>query len=269
MFVVGAVAAVAVGGVWLSRKIVQTVLYPGVHLTNDRVKMTFSFGVPICTFRPSNADEKKNLGWIVYSHGNGETIDNWNTQKCCQQLADRTGYSVLTYEYPEYGAAKTSQKTIKISQDSIKSNMMRAVEYLESEEKANANDIVFYGLSLGSGPAAWAASRWNQCKGLILVSAHSSVLRIVCDMTSLPRMACSSIVPRSARWDNLKSLSNVKCPVLIVHGQDDNLIGVQHARENRAATKHAASKMHVDPNGSHNLDNHFVEEHVCVWLDSL
>ena len=59
-------------------------------------------------------------------------------------------------------------------------------------------------------------------------------------------------------------LSGVRCPVLIVHGEKDELIGVDHAREIIRRVKRD-KQLKIVPNGDH-MCTHALESNVGPYI---
>jgi len=100
---------------------------------------------------------------------------------------------------------------------------LTAFRFLFDEVKVRYSQIVLFGRSLGSGPATYLASQYP-VGGLILVSAFSSI-----------RGAVQSIAGSLLAWGvkehfpNIQLISNVSCSTLIIHGENDQLIPLEHS----------------------------------------
>jgi fermentation-respiration switch protein FrsA (DUF1100 family) len=105
--------------------------------------------------------------------------------------------------------------------------------------------IVVHGESLGGGVAAWAAEE-RQPGGLILESAF----------TALPDLAARLYPYLPVRWlcrfkyPTRERLGRIRCPVLILHSADDEMIPPSHGQELFAAAREP--KTFVSLAGSHN-----------------
>ena len=54
------------------------------------------------------------------------------------------------------------------------------------------------------------------------------------------------------KFDNLAQLTTLNLPVFIIHGTNDQLISVDHARKLASVCTHPASQLIIIPNGGHN-----------------
>ena len=147
---------------------------------------------------------------ILYSHGNAEDLG-----RIRQRLEHlRTlGVSVFAYDYRGYG---TSQGTP--SEQNAYQDIEAAYRYLTETLGISPSQIILYGRSLGSGTSVEIASR-EPIAGLILESPFTSTFRVI------TRIA---IVPFD-RFDNLRKIGKVRCPVLFLHGTQDRLIPLHHS----------------------------------------
>ena len=90
----------------------------------------------------------------------------------------------------------------------------------------NVKDIILIGRSMGSGPACELAAKNKQVAALVLLSPYTSLKAAT--RTYLGSIA--SLLVRE-RFENSVVIRDVKCPTLIIHGQNDNIIPESHAIE--------------------------------------
>jgi uncharacterized protein len=156
---------------------------------------------------------------LIFAHGNGEIIDDWiNVLTGFRQR----GIGVMLVEYPGYGRSDGSP-----SEDSITTAMVAAYDVLAKRPDIDPRRIVAYGQSLGGG-AACAWTRQRSIAALILQSTFTSV------RTFAKHYLMPEFLVRDP-FDNLETLRGYPGPVLIIHGQHDELIpfeqGVALAQE--------------------------------------
>ena len=156
---------------------------------------------------------------ILFSHGNS---GNLTIRHHLTKLMLRSGYSVFVYDYQGFGRS-SGKPTIH----GICSDGEAAYDYLVNERGVNPSKIVLYGESLGCSVASYL-STVRPCQGLILQSGFSSLTRIACKHFPLLHAYPPSLYPKPA-LDNLKIVKNAKVPLLIIHGDLDRVIPVQHA----------------------------------------
>ena len=103
-------------------------------------------------------------GLILYFHGNADNLQRWG-----QYTVDFTslGYDVMAIDYPGYGKSPGAP-----SEEGLYQSAELAYEWaLESYAK---EDVIFYGRSMGSGPASYLSSRYP-ARMLILETPFHSV----------------------------------------------------------------------------------------------
>jgi pimeloyl-ACP methyl ester carboxylesterase len=156
---------------------------------------------------------------VLFAHGNGELIDDWVG---AFEPLRRWGAAVLLVEYPGYGRSTGSP-----SQASIAAAMAEAYDRARQRADVDPDRIVAYGRSLGGG-AACALVRERRVAALVLESTFTSVRRLA------RGMLVPGFLVRDP-FDNLAALRDYDGPVLIVHGEHDQLVPVAHARALHAA----------------------------------
>ena len=148
---------------------------------------------------------------ILYIHGNAEDLGD--IRPVLDRL-HRWGFSVFAYDYRGYGTSdgKPSEKNAYQDADA-------AFHYLTQQLKIPAEQIIPYGRSLGGGSATDLAARYPVA-GLILESTFTSAFRVVLPFPLLP----------FDKFANLDKLHQVRSPILVMHGQDDQTIPIQHGQ---------------------------------------
>lgn len=172
-------------------------------------------------FLPARHSEPAPL--IMNTHGNGELIDQWAERVA--PLRD-AGYGVLLVEYPGYGRSEG-----RPSERSITDTMVAAYDWASKNPRVDAARIVGHGRSMGGG-AVGVLARERPLAAMILESTY----------TSLAAMVRAAGVPNFLvvnRLDTLEALKTYAGPVLVLHGESDNVIPVSHARALASASKRA------------------------------
>lgn len=85
--------------------------------------------------------------------------------------------------------------------------------------------IVLIGHSLGTGVVVKYAVENKWVAPIVLISPYKSVPRIVCDSAVMDSLVSKTQFNSIARVDQLK------CGVRIIHGDKDEVINIQHARD--------------------------------------
>lgn len=145
---------------------------------------------------------------FLYSHGNAEDL---NSLVRLSALFRNHGYGILVYDYEGYGASSGVP-----SEPAAYRDVERCWTYLTQECRIPPRDVFIYGRSVGSGPSIWLAERKNP-GGLILQSPFLSAFSVV----------GASWLPWD-RFPNEDRISNVRCPILILHGDADRVVPYSH-----------------------------------------
>ena len=222
---------------------------------------------------------------ILFSHGNAEDLGMmYNRMK---DLAMVLGVNILAYDYTGYGLsipgpAHGNGMTMDASGRSTGSsadnssvegpsenmcyrNIEAAFTYLTQTRKIPPNQIILYGRSLGSGPSCYLAAKsalmGNSIGGLILHSPFLSVFKVVADLNGLD-MAGDI-------FNNEKRARNVRCPTLIIHGKDDEVVPFFHAQRLLAAIpkEFQASPYYVDNMGHNHIESKCREKYIKTVLN--
>lgn len=187
---------------------------------------------------------------IVYFHGNAGSCDTsvWATEEYAE-----AGWGVFIPEYPGYGGnpGTPSEKTIS---DTAKGAMAWA-----RQNGIRTDDIVIVGNSIGSGPAITAAR--EGASALVIISGLTSLKDVVNDNLSY---APTFLI--TDRYDNLSDISKVRAPMLIVHGDRDQLIPYRQGQE---LAKQSGGELITVKNGNHAVAYQGdVQQQIIDWVDS-
>ncbi|KAJ9537612.1 hypothetical protein OSB04_030345 [Centaurea solstitialis] len=149
---------------------------------------------------------------LLYSHGNaadlGQLFDLF------VQLKANLRVNLMGYDYSGYGAS-----TGKPSELNTYADIEAVYECLETEYGVSQEDLILYGQSVGSGPTLHLAARLPRLRGVILHSAILSGLRVVCHVKCT---LCFDI------YKNVNKIRKVKCPTLVIHGTEDDVVNWLH-----------------------------------------
>jgi abhydrolase domain-containing protein 17 len=149
---------------------------------------------------------------ILYNHGNATTLGD--AYRILKEL-QRRGFNVLAYDYRGYG-----RSTGKPSEAKSYIDVETTYHYAVAQLKIPADRLIIFGHSVGGGPATYLASR-QPVGGLILESTFTSVFRVVVPFPLLP----------FDKFPNRDRLTQVKVPILIIHGDQDEVIPFRHGEQ--------------------------------------
>lgn len=149
---------------------------------------------------------------LLVSHGNGEDLGDIRDWLDDMRQA---GFSIFAYDYQGYGTSEG-----KPSEKAAYEDETSAYDFLALKLGTPPDRIIIFGRSVGTGPAVQLAAR-RPAAGLVLQSPFLSAFRVLTRMPILP----------FDRFPNYKRIGHVHCPVLIMHGTSDSVIGIWHGRK--------------------------------------
>jgi pimeloyl-ACP methyl ester carboxylesterase len=186
-------------------------------------------------FKKSDADKT-----LLISHGNGANI--------CYRLplveALLKFGSVLIYDYEGYGKSAGTPSRPAICADGI-----AAYDYLTREHAIKPANIILYGESLGCGVSC-EISKLRHVGGIILQSGWASLLSAARDRMVLPRLYPDWSFGKPY-MDNMAVLNKPHPPVLLIHGELDNILPCRYSRM-LFAKACEPKKLVLLPHASHN-----------------
>lgn len=252
------------------------------------------YRIPAFFIRRRNATQT-----ILFSHGNAEDLGMMYPRM--KDLAMLFGVNILAYDYTGYGlsipgplhrncpnggggggndgngqsegggggSGGNGSSSEGPSENMIYRNIEAAYRYLTRVRKIPPHKIILYGRSLGSGPACYLAAKTslsgNPVGGLILHSPFLSVYKVVADLNGLDLGIVGDL------FHNEKRARNVRCPTLIIHGRDDEVVPFWHAPRLLAAIlpEFRAQPYYVDGMGHNHIESRCRERYVKVVLNFL
>jgi uncharacterized protein len=160
---------------------------------------------------------------LLFTHGNGELIDYWPDEF---EEPRRWGIGVLLVEYAGYGRSAGLP-----SQQSITEGMLAAYDWAHQHPDVEPSRIIPYGRSLG-GAAAAVLSAERPVPALICESAFSSVTAFAA------RFGAPAFLVRD-KFDSVSAIRSFAGPILILHGDRDDIVPPHHANALAAAARNA------------------------------
>jgi uncharacterized protein len=155
---------------------------------------------------------------ILWFHGNGGNISHrLNNIKLRHDLL---GTNIFIFDYREYGRSEG-----RASEEGTYHDGDAAIRYLRSRGDVDQTRIVFLGESLGSAVAVEMATR-HDCAALILESPFLSIPEMA--KVSFPFLPIGSLL--QSRYDTLSKIGQVRVPLLIVHGENDEIVPFRHGQ---------------------------------------
>ncbi|THF98226.1 hypothetical protein TEA_000435 [Camellia sinensis var. sinensis] len=135
--------------------------------------------------------------------------------------------SVQRYDYSGYGASSGEP-----SESNTYADIDAVYECLETEYGISQEDLILYGQSVGSGPTLYLAAKLPRLRGVVLHSAILSGLRVVCHVKFTFCFDIYKVRSTSQMvlfmFKNVNKIRKVKCPVLVIHGTEDEIVNWFH-----------------------------------------
>ncbi len=188
----------------------------------ERLWLQTSFGkVEAWYLPPAFAADGPRSPAVIFAHGNGELIDYWPLEL---KRFSELGIGLLLVEYPGYGRSSGTP-----SQESISETFTLAYDLLAGRADVDPARIILFGRSLGGGAVCDLALK-RPSAGLILMSCFKSVKAFAV------RYLAPAFLIRDA-FDNLSVVRKYPGPVLVIHGQFDEVVPFSHGQALHAAAK--------------------------------
>ena len=197
----------------------------------------------------SVGDALKISGWFFPAHAEtpAPTIvlchGIWTGRRECLPLALRfqaAGYNVLTFDFRAHGLSEGRFTSVGHHETN---DVLGAVAYVKSRAEVDPSKIGVIGFSMGAAASIQAAARCQDIAALVADSAYANFVDAARYSFSLiTRVPHFPMAPMAMRW--AKWLVNVDAnqlrpvdaigriaprPVLIAHGELDEIVPVRHA----------------------------------------
>jgi fermentation-respiration switch protein FrsA (DUF1100 family) len=183
---------------------------------------------------------KPELATMIFFHGNGGNVSNvsWLAQRFAKD-----GFNVLIFDYRGYGASDG----IAAKESELYADGDAAADFVMKKKGVRSEQIVLYGHSLGTAIAADVASR-RAFGAVVLESGFSSASSVA--TRALPWLPRFLHFLGKNRFESARKLNNVKCPILIAHGDPDLTIPTSEAQLLYAAANEPR-KLLIIPGAGH------------------
>ena len=175
---------------------------------------------------------------VIVFHGNAGNISH---RAFLADVWRAAGCSVLLLEYRGYGDNPGAPGEQGLYRDG-----RAALKALESRPDVDPTRIIYFGKSLGTGPATQLA-----------VERTPAALVLDSPFTSMANVAQHHYWYLPAKWltvdryDNLSKIARVACPVLIIYADRDGIVPPSHSRRLHEAANDP-KRLHVVKDAGHN-----------------
>jgi len=180
---------------------------------------------------------------MIYFHGIGEDVYKILSEP--YQIRRKLGFNVLCVEYPGYGI--NFYRGVCSEQQMI-NDSYSVLDFVLSVTGLRPRDIALYGRSMGTGVVTNLAFKMKHDPfyKVILVSPYFSVK----DLFRTHAGWVGGFIVKE-RFNTASKIAHVSCPVLIVHGERDSLVPIEHGRRLVQLGPPDTTKLEVRPKINH------------------
>jgi len=181
----------------------------------------------------TSADGVRLNGWLVrypgaettllWLHGNAGNIGH--RVEGIKLLHDKLEANVFIIDYRGYGRSEGT-----ISEAGTYEDALAADRYLRGRKDIDSKRIVLFGQSLGSAVAADLAGR-GESLALIIEAPFASIREMA--RAVYPWLPVGPLL--RTRYDVVEKIKKVKAPVLVAHGEEDDIVPFEQGKQVFAA----------------------------------
>lgn len=191
---------------------------------------------------------------VLYSHGNAEDLGQ--RLPYLDLMSQICATDVLAYDYCGYGFSEGTP-----TEESCILAINAAYDYLL--EQFPPNRIFAFGRSIGTGPTIDLAMRHPELRGVVLQSPLESCGRAVFGNFT------SWIGYKFDLFRNYEKIDKVTCPVLVMHGVNDEIVPWEHGVAIYEACKNPVEPLWLEDFGHNDMPNEVCLRRVREFLDKL
>ncbi|WP_054812774.1 alpha/beta hydrolase [Nocardia arizonensis] len=176
-------------------------------------------------------------GHVLFAHGNGGTIGD---RVPIFAMLTELGFDVLAFDYRGYG-----RSTGRPSEAGTYLDARAARRTLLEQEGVDPARVLYLGKSLGGGVMVELASEFPPI-GVMLMSTFTGIRDAA---RSVYPFLPSPLVPDA--YPSLRRIRSLRAPLLIMHGDRDELLPLRHARRLYEAAPEP-KRLEIFPGAGHN-----------------
>lgn len=156
---------------------------------------------------------------LLWFHGNAGNISH--RLENIKLLHDKVKINVFIFDYRGYGRSGGN-----VSEEGTYRDGEAALNYLRTREDVGKERIVFFGRSLGAAVAVELATR-EKCLALILETPFASIREMA--KVVFPLLPIGPLL--RTRYDVVEKIRKVKVPVLVLHGDRDEVVPFEQGKK--------------------------------------
>jgi hypothetical protein len=201
---------------------------------------------------------QQNAKVLLYLHGNGINIGaNIAHANRFHQL----GFAVLLIDYRGYGRSEGMfPNEMRVYQDAA-----TAWNYLVKQQNIPPSQTFIYGHSLGGAIAIDLAVQHSNAAGLIVESSFTSIRDVVVYRNQFWMFPIDLILTQ--RFESFKKISQLKIPVLFIHGTSDTTVPSFMSQKLYNAAPEQ-KKLILVPGADHNNTAEVAGVQYLQWVES-
>ncbi|WP_419904257.1 alpha/beta hydrolase [Kiloniella sp.] len=224
-------------------------IYGGVGVQEIQLEMDDGVLLTHWFIPPTN----KNLPVVVAFHGNaGHTGDRLSKLKYFTEM----GFGLFQVEYRGYAGHDGTP-----SEEAFKADGLTALKWLDTQGYSK-NNLIMYGESLGTGMAVWLAAQFP-VKAVILEAPYSSIA----DVAQAKYWFLPVKYLLRDKWRSDLSILDVKAPVFIFHGENDEVIPIAFSRKLFELIKNEKQAIYFEDGYHMDLYDHGAEKNVREFVN--
>ncbi|XP_011017978.1 PREDICTED: alpha/beta hydrolase domain-containing protein 17B-like [Populus euphratica] len=177
---------------------------------------------------------------VLYSHGNAADLGQMH--ELFIELRAHLRVNIMSYDYSGYGASSGKPSEFNTYYD-----IEAVYNCLKKDYGIKQEDLILYGQSVGSGPTLHLASRLQKLRGVVLHSAILSGIRVLYPV----KMTFWFDI-----YKNIDKIRLVSCPVLVIHGTNDDIVDLSHGKRLWELAKEKYDPLWVKGGGHCNLETY-------------
>ena len=181
---------------------------------------------------------------ILFFHGNGEIVADYNETG---PMYNEQNINLLAVDYRGYGRSSGTPTFSDMMNDAV-TVLSETKKWLKEQNRTGY--LVVMGRSLGCVPALeLAAEHPDGVAALIIDSGFAETLPI---LTSLGINPDNLDLTEADAFHNIEKIRKITKPVLIIHGQKDQLIPLEQAMTLHVECEARAKEIQIVPGADHN-----------------
>ena len=177
---------------------------------------------------------------LLFFHGNGEIVSDYDGLR---DVFAQLGAELTVCDYRGYGKSEGAPSLRTSLEDAH-----AIYRYLQENGKLK-DPVCVMGRSLGSAPAIELCSGHPEIAACVIESGYADPIPLV----ERRGLKIDATTPEEDRlFNNSRKITQLSCPLLILHGEEDCLIGPQEAQLNHQQAGSKAKHLEILAGVGHN-----------------